>query len=342
MNLWLKMLLLSGLVFSQACSPSPPVEQSSTQPSNSSSIYSASETSTSGRAIITADESIQPIVETAIESFEMQFPEASIEARYLPGEEAIREMLLNDSVRLVVACRRLTPEEEAILTRRNINPNYADILREGIVLVVNAENPVTQLNRSQLLDVLTGRIQQWQEINPEAPEGEIVAVFDHAESSTIRFLQDSILAGQNLLKKRYAQTPTSAVFDYVRQQPLALGVVGLAWISDQDDPQMRMMESGTKRLKLEKPTENTPCAYEQTYFGPYQSYLDQRCYPLNRTVNTILREVVHGVGTGFVSFLDGPDGQRLIHKSGLAALHTIPRRVKFPPIEGAKDIRATD
>ena len=128
----------------------------------------------------------------------------------------------------------------------------------------------------------------------------------------------------------------------MREQPVALGIIGLSWISDQDDPDMDSLQVGTRKLKLEKPDRESTCDfYEDGFFGPYQSFLAQRCYPLDRTVNTILREVNHGVGTGLISFMDGPDGQRLIHKSGLAAMHTIPRRVKFPPKEGAKDIPET-
>lgn len=341
-NHGLKVLLLTILFGVLACSPSTPAERPPVTTQGLEDLRDVQETATIGTALIAVDESLRPIIEAEIASFEALFPHARVEARYLPGETAIREMLLNDSIRLVVSCRRLTSEEEAILLRRNINPHYTNILRDGVVLLVNTSNPVKNLTRQQMLGILSGEIRTWQELDPNAPAGEIVAVFDHAESSTISFLQDSILAGRPILQKRYARTPTSAVFAYIRENPVALGVIGLSWISDRDDPEMRSWEAGTRRLQLEKPDGNGPCAYEQTFFGPYQSYLDQQCYPLNRTVNTILREVIHGVGTGFVSFLDGPDGQRIVHKSGLAAMHTIPRRVKFPPVEGAKEVWESD
>lgn len=342
MNYQALLTVLLSLLLLGSCSPAQQETSRSPQPNepDPDEVPLREQTATIGSAIISVDESLQPIIEAEIAVFEALFPNAKIYPRYYPGEQAIREMLTNDSIRLAISSRELTDEEAAILERKKIAPSYADILKDGIILLVNPENPVRKLSHAQMLDVLSGKITDWQQIDPEAPAGEIVAVFEHAESSSIRYLQDSIMQGRPLLSNRYAKTPTQALFDYVKTQERALGIVGFAWVSDRDDPEMRDLLAGTKILRLGKdPNKETICGFDKEAYGPYQAFLYDDCYPLVRTIKSILREERHMVGTGFVSFLDGPRGQRAIHKAGLSTVHTIPRRVVFPPVEGAEDIK---
>ncbi|MFK7922970.1 MAG: PstS family phosphate ABC transporter substrate-binding protein [Bacteroidia bacterium] len=341
-----KLIIFVGicLLLLWSCSTaSQPKNQAEFPADSPDDVPKAEQSSTIGTAIISVDETLKPIIEAQIAVFEALYPNTKVYPRYYPGEQAIREMLINDSISLAVSSRELTEEETSILLRHKINPNYADVLIDGIVLLVHKDNPVRTLSHDQMLDVLSGKIKSWQEIDPEAPEGEIVAVFEHAESSTIRYLQDSIMQGRPLLSNRYAKTPTSALFDYVKTQERALGIAGFGWVSDRDDPEMRELLLGTKILRLGRdPNRETICGYDKDHYGPYQAFLYDECYPLARTIKTILREGRHLVGTGFVSFMDGPRGQRAIHKSGLATVHTIPRRITFPPVEGAKDIKQTE
>lgn len=338
-----KFIIVVGicLLLLWSCSTPPQPKNQAELPTDSpEDVPLAEQTSTIGTAIISVDETLKPIIEAQIAVFEALYPNTKLFPRYYPGEQAIREMLINDSISLAVSSRELTKEEASILLRHKINPTYVTILIDGIVLLVHEDNPVRTLTHDQMLDVLSGKIKNWQEIDPTAPEGEIVAVFEHAESSTIRYLQDSIMQGRPLLSNRYAKTPTDSLFHYVKTQERALGIAGFGWVSDRDDPEMRELLSGTKILKLGRdPNKETICGYDKDYYGPYQAFLYDECYPLARPIKTILREERHLVGTGFVSYLDGPRGQRAIHKSGLSTVHTIPRRITFPPIEGAKGIK---
>ena len=69
------------------------------------------DTYTSGTIAITADESFEPIIQEEIDVFQNQFPLATVKPRYVTEVEAIKQ-LLDDSVRLAIASRRLTAEEK--------------------------------------------------------------------------------------------------------------------------------------------------------------------------------------------------------------------------------------
>ncbi|MEM7367346.1 MAG: substrate-binding domain-containing protein [Bacteroidota bacterium] len=342
-------ILLGGLFFLFSCAtnttPTSPNDQlvlSDSIPNGPipGQMNRPKENTTTGTIHITVDENLMPIIEAEIDNFETLYPRATVHARYLPGEEAIAQMLNNDSIRMAISTRHLSREETAILKRRNISAKYAGIAYEGIALVVHKDNPLQKLTYEQLIGVLSGKISTWEQIVQEGLEGPINLVFDHAKSSTVRFLQDSILGDQKMTRDRvYAQRNTPEVLSYVAENPTAIGFGGWAWISDVDDREGRQLKSGVNIVWLEKKEETPLCAFDQSYFGPYQSYLLQRCYPLTRTVTTVMRESLIGLGTGFVAHLDGPQGQRLIHKSGLATAHMIPRKVKLPPSENSRKIK---
>ena len=281
------------------------------------------------------DESLQPVIQAETETFEALYPNATIHPLYMPGEEAIQAMLVSDSIRLAVVTRKLKRNEEQLLVQKTIPPEYAEVAREGIALLAHQENPVSNFSQEQLLQILSGEISHWDQLNSNfnQKQKKIVLVFDNAKSGIIAFLRDSILAGKTFAPELYALKRSEEVLDYVSKNPNSLGFIGVSWVSDIDNQDVKAWREKIKLVYLEKNEESVNCTDKRQYFGPFQSFLYQNCYPLTRTIYTIGRESGIGLGTGFVAYMDGPSGQRIFHKSGLAAVHTITREVKFPDKE---------
>ena len=302
---------------------------------NPSTSPKASENATSGEIYISVDEALKPIIQAEIDNFEALYQNATVHPIYLPGEEAIQAMLISDSIRITVATRKLNEKEEQLLKVKTIPPDYSEVAKEGVSLLVHPSNQTRTLTNQQLKDILTGKIASWKQLNSnfDQKNDDIVLVFDNAKSGIIAFFRDSILVGESFSKNLYALNKSEEVLDYVQKTPNAIGFIGISWISDMDDRDVKAWREKIKLVYLEKSEKSTKCAYEQQFFGPFQSFLSQNCYPLTRTIYTIGRESGIGLGTGFVAYMDGPSGQRIFHKSGLATVHTITRRVKFPPRE---------
>lgn len=293
----------------------------------------AVETATSGSITIAVDESLRPVVEAEIEAFQFLYPEARIEARYLPGEEAIALMLASDSVRLAIACRQLEPEEEALLAKRSISPKYAHVFTDGICLITHPDVQVARLRLSQFEQILRGTIRTWRDLDPSLPATPVQLVFDNRASHLLTSLRKTYLGGEPLPGQQvFALNNTTELLDHVKTHPGSLGFVGAAWISDLDDPRVVARREGLAFVAMEKgPGADSTCAFNENFFLPFQSYIYAGCYSLPRPVFTILRESTHGLGTGFVSFVDGPKGQAVIHKAGLATVHGVGRTIKLPP-----------
>ncbi|MCI4666735.1 MAG: substrate-binding domain-containing protein [Bacteroidia bacterium] len=296
------------------------------------------ESTSSGEIYITVDDALKPLVEAEINSFMGLYREATIHPIYLPGEEAISQMLNSDSIRLAIATRKLTDEEEAVLESQHTFSDYTTIGKDALAFMAQKENSLDTLRRSDLLKILSGESISWKQINPASNLDEVKLVFDNRYSSGIRFLQDSLMNGEVIKGDNFfALSNSREVLDYVREHPESIGVIGFSWISDWDEAEVRELRKGTKILAIEGVKNDTLCPYQATSFKPYQTYLTTDCYPLLREIYTIRREVRLGLGTGFIAYLAGPRGQRVMHKHGVAAIKGIPRQVKFPPKEGARE-----
>ena len=143
-------------------------------------------------------------MEQEIDVFEGLYPKANIIPVYADEVDVITS-LLQDSVRLAVTTRRLSPKEVETLNARKLYPKEVKIATDGVALIVNKANPDTLITMDQLRRILTGEVTEWNQVYPESKLGKLQLVFDNPNSSTVRFAIDSICAGKPLSKNLNAQ-----------------------------------------------------------------------------------------------------------------------------------------
>lgn len=321
--------LLALLVVLESCyqPPNPSTDATST---SETTPTTKRETAISGDIHIAVDETFQPIIQSLLDTYKVTYPDANIQPHYLPGEEAIHEMLTSDSMRLVVATRELTKSEKQILINKNTSAKTFPLATDAIALIVSKSNKDTVLTQSQLQGILKGEITTWKQINPDSPLDSIRVVFDHPLSSTYQYLRDEFMGGVG--PRGSAMKNNLEVVDYVgKQNKNALGVIGLAWISDSDSQQAIGFKRDITVCKIDNPNRDRACGSYGTTYQPYQGLIKLGCYPLTRSVIAISRETRFGLGTGFINYAVKPEtGQRLILKSGLVPAYGVPRIVQFP------------
>jgi phosphate transport system substrate-binding protein len=266
----------------------------------------------SGVIRIAADETLSPFVQEEINVFEMQYPMAGIVPHYTNEVEAMN-LLLQDSVRLVVATRPLTPEEITTFQNRKFFPKSIKIATDGIALITHKQNPDSIINVAGLQQIFSGQVLRWEQLFPASKSRPLHIVYDHPNSSTVRYVLDSICPGQSLSNQSYAAGTNRKVIEHVAQNPNALGVIGVNWISEEYDSLSREFLSEVQVMRIsreEKPT-------RKNSFQPYQYYLYTGQYPLTRNIYINLNDPRSGLPTGLTSFITASRGQRIILKAGL-------------------------
>ena len=279
-------------------------------------------TPTSGSTNISIDESFQPIMESMVDTFESIYNRADIEAGYKSEGEVLKDFL-NDSTRVVILSRELTPAEEASFKQKKLIPRTTKIAIDAVALITNPNNPDTLLTMEEVQRIFSGDITGWKGLDENSSLGDITIVFDNNNSSTARYVRDSLTTNQKLPGNTFAANSHKALIDYVAENENAMGVIGVNWISDLDDSTAISFLNKINVLGISE--ESNPQTTE-SFYQPYQAYIAQGVYPLRRFLYVISTEGRAGLGTGFASFIGGDQGQRIFLKSGLVPA-TMPVRV---------------
>ena len=270
------------------------------------------ETMYSGDIKIAVDESFKPIMEEELQVYRALTPEANVTPIYCSEVEAIN-LLLKDSVRLVIANRRLTENELASFHARKFFPESIRMAVSGIALITNPANTDSLLTVGQFRNILTGKITEWKELYPQSKLGKLQVVFDNPNSGLIHYAIDSICEGQKLASTLTALKSNEEVIDYVSKTPGAMGVIGANWIGNVSDSTRLSFNESVRVMAVS----NSGHATVANSFKPYQAYLALRQYPLTHDVFILVNDPRNGLPTGLMTFLTKDRGQRIILKSGL-------------------------
>jgi phosphate transport system substrate-binding protein len=263
--------------------------------SNQSGSTEKRDTGNSGEIHISVDETYKPLIESEIRVFESLYPKAKIHATYKP-EAACFQDLLADSSRLIIVTRELNEEELSYFKSIKRSPKSMQLATDAIALVVNRNNPDSIFTMDQVRQIMAGTYHKNYQI-----------VFDNANSSTVRYIIDSINQGKPLPANTMAAKTNPEVIDFVEKSTNALGVIGVNWISDTDDVNVINFTERIRTVKL-RGDNNTD------YVQPFQYYIGVKSYPLTRGMFFVINEPYQGLGNGFISFLGSQEGQLIIGK----------------------------
>ncbi len=266
---------------------------------------------TSDDVHIAVDETFRDIMEEEIETFGLQNPASAMKPVYCSEDSAIR-MLLRDSVRCAITTRKLSKDELDVLKNYKLDAKQAMIATDAFALIVSKDNPDTLITVSEIRDIVSGRITRWEQLKHSGKKGELKLVFDNSGSSTVRYMRDSLLAGQQVTGNLYAQGSNQAVIDAVKDNPEIIGVVGANWLKGKSDSVLTSFENlDVKVLKVARKDGKNEIGWR-----PYQYRILTGDYPLIRSVYVILTDPrVRSYTKSFFYFLKGQKGQTIICNS---------------------------
>jgi len=270
------------------------------------------DTMTSGVASVVSDDCFSPIVQEEVSVFEALNENATINPIYT-DEVTAMNLLLKDSIRLVIAARDLTSNEFKFLESKKLYPRSNKIAVDGIALIINSKNKDSIISVSTIKKILSGDINNWNELNPKSVLGKIRVVFDNPNSSTVRYIQDSICNNKPMSANVKAQKTNKAVIDFVSKTPNAIGIIGVNWVSNPKDTTNLSFIDGIRVMSVSYFDD----AREDNSYQPFAAYLALKKYPLTRDIFMITSDVRGGLPSGFLHFVCGDRGQRIILKSGL-------------------------
>ncbi|MDP4222913.1 MAG: substrate-binding domain-containing protein [Bacteroidota bacterium] len=278
------------------------------------------ETATSGNIKIAADESFQPLIDTEVYTFSSLYQNAQVTPQYKPEYDVVNDFM-NDSVKVMVTSRKLSDNQIKYLRDTLVIARTIPFAFDAIALITNKENTDTLLKYDSVRDIFTGKIKNWNEINPKSKLGGINVIFDNTRSGNIRYFKERFNITETLGSNFFAVKTNAQVIDYVSRNPDALGIISVNWISDKDDPLSNGFSKKVNIIAVSQEFIN-----DGSFYRPDQGWIYEKSYPFVREVYLISRETFVGLGSGFIQWATGEQGQRIVLKSGLVPA-TMPIRL---------------
>jgi phosphate transport system substrate-binding protein len=259
------------------------------------------ETTSKGEISISVDESFKPVIEEQLSVYHASFPNTTIHVSY-KSEAACFKDLQSDSTRMIIVAKGLSDKDaEAYTQNLSYKPQYGILAYDAVVAFVNRESKDSVFTIADLKDILSGK-------NPKK------AVMDGLNAtSTVRYLQDSILHGAPFGKNVMAAEGSEKVVETISNNPDMIGFVGLSWVGDSYDPKQVAYQ---KKIRLAL-VECVKCEEKGLYAKASQASLAYGEYPLARPLYYILKENAAGVGSGFMNFMSLERGQLIFRRSFL-------------------------
>lgn len=302
----------------------------------------------SGSATIFCDEGFRNILDEEIEVFEYTYPKSSIVPFYVSEQEAI-DTLLADQTQAIIVTHELSKEQ-----RDYMKKTYKRVVRQNciavdaVALITNKDNPVKALSVDDIAAIMQGKLTRWSQLAGNDTTA-IKIVFDNAGSSTVAYMRDRFLTGGEKLSENpnaYAQKSNADVFDVVKTDPDALGIISVSWLGDNLDvarkvPMDRRMAdyknetdtvaseltSQVTIIKVSNPTADND--FDPVAYKPYQAYIASGQYPLFRKVYMISTASNSTLLHSFYTFLTGFVGQKIITLTGILPYHMHPRVIQL-------------
>ncbi len=164
------------------------------------------------------------------------------------------------------------------------------VAKDGVAIVVNPLNKVTDLSTDQVRDIFNGKITNWKEVGGiDAP----ITVVSREAGSGTRSSFEQIVTGINLKKDALIQDSNGTIRETVANDANSIGYVSHGLLNEK-----------IKALKID----NQECTVENIVNGKYK---------LVRPIFLLVKGSLEGESKNFIDYILSDEGQKTIKAEGL-------------------------
>lgn len=214
--------------------------------------------------------------------------------------------LINGTVDIANASRQIKNEEVTQAEANGIEPVEHIIARDAIAVIVNPENPVSELTLQQISDIYSGKIQNWSEVGGE--NRPIVKLSRETNSGThVYFLETVLRLGQKDNKTLFSMDtlllPSSeGIIAEVRQNPNAIGYDGLGYVP-----------KDLKMIAIAK-------SAGEPYVLPSVETVNDKTYPIARDLYMYTAGEPTGIIKEYLDWILSPEAQEIVLQLGFVSI----------------------
>jgi phosphate transport system substrate-binding protein len=270
---------------------------------------------TKGSIRIGVDDAVYRVMESELEAFSQQYPDAHLTLKRGPARSVVSDFAA-DSLRVITLARALNQDERDALTKAGIQLQEYEVARTAIAVVIHPAAPDSIFRIGQLDSIFSGLVTRW----PGKPKLPFELAVAGVNSSTTEIFRNVVITtggGYDPTAKPFATD--EEVLRYVEQTPGAIGIVTVDALG---------VAGGRYRVvSVSSPAMRPDSTFAPTTaYSPAAAYIFLGYYPITTPVYMYSREVDRNLALGFISYVSSAEGQKVFQRNGLVPM-TMPVRL---------------
>lgn len=239
--------------------------------------------------VVEGSTTILPIMQSCAAEFKKGNPGADIKV-IGGGSGAGINSLIACTCDIGASSRPLKEAELSDALSKKIDIKAHVIAMDGIVVIVNAKNPVESLNKIQVFEIFTGKTSNWSQVG--GANEKISVVSRDEKSGTHESFSELALFKNNVVQSAVIKDSNQSVVDMVSKTPGAIGYVGIGNITE-----------AVKTMKIDG-------------IAPSKEVVLSGKYPYARPLLLYLNGAPSGIVKDFLGFVLGDNGQKIVDQQG--------------------------
>ncbi len=214
--------------------------------------------------------------------------------------------LINGTVSIANASRAIKSDEIETAQKGNVNPKEFVVAKDAIAVIVNPNNPVSELSLKQISDIYSGKINNWSEVGGE--DRPIVRLSRETNSGThVYFLETVLRLGEKENKTLFSTDtlllPSSeGITAEVSDNPNAIGYDGLGYVI----PAVKMI--------LVSKADGGP------FILPSADSVNNNSYPIARDLYMYTDGDPVGIVKDYLTWIVSPEAQQIVTDLGFVPI----------------------
>jgi phosphate transport system substrate-binding protein len=175
---------------------------------------------------------------------------------------------------------------------------YIEIAKDGLAIIVNPDNPISNLTLEQVRDIYSGKTNNWSLLGGSKSE---IHVFTREDGSGTRSSFESLVMGKTeIMARAMVQDSNGAVRQLVADDPNAIGFISLGLV------------------------DKTVKAVELNGVMPTREHVTEGSYGLSRPFLFLSLKEPTGLVKDFIDFTLSEKGKELLDAEGLVTMGVNP------------------
>ncbi len=242
-----------------------------------------------GKLTMSGSTTVLPIAQACAEEFMNQNPNVNISVRGGGSSIGIKDIMAG-TVEIGNASRDAKEKEINKAKESGIELYQNIVANDGIAVIVNPQNTITNLTLEQIQAIYTGKVTNWKELG--GPDMNIVIISRDTSSGTYEVFYEIAMKKQNIVQNCIMVASNNAAVTSVKDTPGAIAYAGLGYLSSAVHPiQVNGVDPTFKNIL-------------------------SGAYPVARKLNMYTNGAPKGITKSFIDFILSPEGQNIVEKQG--------------------------